>query len=63
MGPRADPVRAAEFAHLVDAPGFWPGRSRLAAARGLLDRGLAVAGVVLVVLLGLVVGHRALFAG
>lgn len=61
LGPRAHRAHAEEFARTVDAPGIWPGRT---VARGLTGLGRELRTMALVVVLvlgGLMLGHRLLF--
>ncbi|MES2124592.1 MAG: sodium transporter [Gemmatimonadota bacterium] len=62
LGPRASMTHAAGFAAMVRPPGFWPGRSFRAGCAGLGRELARAAGVVAIVIGGLLIGHRLLFA-
>lgn len=58
VGPRADIAGAREFAERIDAPGFWPGRTRREAVGQLAAAVLATLAVVAIVVAALWAGHR-----
>lgn len=62
IGPRADRAHATTFAAQIDPPGYWPDRTALTSLRSLGGAIGATVLVVAVVLLGLWIGHRLLFA-
>jgi len=62
LGPRADRAHAERFAREVEPPGVWPGRSPGAGLSGLAREVGGMALVAGLVVGGLLLGHRVLFA-
>ncbi len=63
VGPRASAADARTFAALTTPPGVWPGRSLADSLGDLARSAWRTALVVIVVVVGLVLGHRLLFGG
>ena len=61
VGPRADIEHARRFAECVRPPGWWPDRPTGRSILGLARELIGMAGVVVLVVGGLMAGHRLLF--
>jgi len=62
IGPRSDRAHASIFAARIEPPGWWPDRTPIETARSLGRAGGATLLTIAVVVLGLWIGHRLLFA-
>lgn len=62
FGPRPDREHAIGFERMVDPPGFWPGRPLRESGGGLGREVATTLGIVALVVAGLMIGQRILFA-